>query len=335
MLVEGRSMLANHTVPGEALQRRRLSSGIQDCVYTVQIPCGGTGSYVSLGPGAYGEGPLWHEKGRKMTKDAKTTGDPSTETGAHAEERAPRWRLLRGTLLVLSVLIISLFCYSVIVQSIKQRKNWELSKIASFQKNMKQIGLAAKMYAMENERLYYPPAVHIDGMWVPDLKTIYPEFITDPTIFVNLFRHPDDATALKEALEAQPPDWDRAHRIVARHFFYTGYGVQDLSHVAVFHATERSDNRDENLVHNETVVYRIREGIERFYIPDWPSGPARAARLDSRLPLLIEQAFEADKPLPVGVSVLYMDNKVRRIELSEDPDTMAMLAALVLAQPPS
>jgi len=43
----------------------------------------------------------------------------------------------------------------------------------------------------------------------------------------------------------------------------------------------------------------------------------------------------ANEPLPVGVSVLYMDNKVRRIELSEDPDTMAMLAALVLAPPPS
>jgi prepilin-type N-terminal cleavage/methylation domain-containing protein/prepilin-type processing-associated H-X9-DG protein len=65
----------------------------------------------------------------------------------------------------------------------------EAARRASCQNNLKQFGIIFKMYASESKGEKYPSMIHqgVDlpgGLTMPSSTQIYPEYLTDPTLFV-------------------------------------------------------------------------------------------------------------------------------------------------------
>ena len=204
----------------------------------------------------------------------------------------------------------------------------EAAMRASTENNMKQLGLVFKMYAGEAHREAWPPAVPVDGIWVPDLRTLYPEFLTDPGILIARGRAGGaDRLELTEALEQEPPDWDAAHRIVARHLVYTGYTLPGPEAIEAFTMAAVPPGGEDYLDEDGHSFMRLREGIERFFITDI-NNPAASATAQSDLPVAV---YRADHP--GRLRVLYMDGHVAEVTRPGDPALFQALERLLHPAP--
>ena len=214
------------------------------------------------------------------------------------------WLAAAAVLIVLGIIILPMFAPA-----------REAARRASTQNNMKQLGLVFKMYANEDPGERFPPLAPIDGAWVPDLRVLFPEYLTDPSVLITVTdeHSAEDLEKLNEALQAQPTDWETAHRIVARHFVYTGYALATPEDIRRF--SEAQSNRpkralDEDLPTKDGEIYRLREGIERFFIINI-NNAAQATREQSKIPILIENMFTGGpKHALSGVNILYLDGHV-------------------------
>jgi len=117
----------------------------------------------------------------------------------------------------------------------------------------------------------YPPLAPIDDLWVFDLTTMYPEYLSDLRILVS-YKDPDreelvvELQAMKESGEI---DWDRVHRIAAKRYVYFPWAVTNTTDFsALVEAREgMSDTEyDSDLELGDERFYRLREGIERFLV---------------------------------------------------------------------
>lgn len=188
---------------------------------------------------------------------------------------------------------------------------------ASIQDNMKQIGLALKMYASESKGGMYPPRAPYDGVWMMDLRYLYPEFISDLSLFVNP-RNPD-ADAIAKAMAAlvaqEPVDWEAVTRLAAQSYVYPGWLIRDAEDLPVFlrgvRQLAKADYGDDIRV-GDTSFPRHREGIERFLITDI-NNPASSVAAQSRVPILFERVESDDGR--GGMNVLYMDGLVEFVPL--------------------
>lgn len=227
-----------------------------------------------------------------------------------------RWTVVMAT--VCMVVIVA----AVLLPSFGRAR--QSAEIASVVGNLKQLGLVFRMYAGQSKGAKYPPPAPYDGVHVFDLRAIYPEFLNDPDVLVN----PDSDNyqelrgALDEALAKKTPDWERADRIVAQSYVYTGYPLKDESELEVFQEARDRRNADE-LRADGKVLYQLREGIERFYITDI-NNPAASALMQSDIPILVENPASRDD----GVYVLYMDGHVEFVPKGEKfPATKAFQKA--------
>lgn len=86
------------------------------------------------------------------------------------------------------------------------------------------------MYANEEESLFYPPLTRYDGMWVPELERVYPEYLSD--LYITLSRdHPkfsEQNDRLSKLME-EPEDWEALTELMAENFIYTSWLMRDVS----------------------------------------------------------------------------------------------------------
>lgn len=155
---------------------------------------------------------------------------------------------------------------------------------------MLQIGLIFKMFANESKGGIYPALANIYGAFYPDPKPLYPEYITDAATLAALTGMQDvklcyfgyametdeAASAFLDAYEAYGPE---------------GLQGQDLP----------LDEGDAEEVGMQK-IFRLREGIERFYITDI-NDPAGSPKAQSTLPI----AWELPAGKEMGAWVLYLD----------------------------
>ncbi len=185
----------------------------------------------------------------------------------------------------------------------------EASRRASDQNNLKQLGIVFKMYASETPDERYPPMAPYPDVWMFDLRTVYPEYMTDLSVLVN----PDlpDADQLVEQLNdllsQEPRDWEAITRIAARSYTYTAWGILDASELTALVDARRAavpSQLDANIDVDGKSFYRLRKGVERFFITDI-NGPASTEYMQAELPVVFDTTTDNR-----GGNVLYLDGHV-------------------------
>ena len=194
---------------------------------------------------------------------------------------------------------------------------------ASCANNLKQLGLICKMFANENKGQVLPELSPQSGrlMWVPE--SVFPEYLTDCRIMVcpNTSR----AQALLEQKVIDPKSL-----VDDQSYIYLGYAVTNdeefKAFIDAYLSRVASGGRfDDDLVSpSGATVYRLREGVERFFTTD-SKNPAACARAQATIPVLIERPGNH----PGMGNVLYLDGHVERRKCpGEFPYTPAVVDGL-------
>lgn len=218
---------------------------------------------------------------------------------------------------------VLLICLGLLV-SVSNRTR-ESKKYVNTSNYLKQMGLVLKMYANESKGEMYPPLAPYEDLWMFDVSTLYPEYISDLTILVSPFLpdHDELVDEMRLLEQSEEKDWRRITEIAARGFSYTGWifeKEEDLIDLVSQRQQLASAQYNADLETPEgATIPRLREGIERFLITDI-NNPAGSATPQSRIPILFE-SLEAlqNKTSRTGAHTLYMDGHVEFHALNENP----------------
>ncbi|MFO7974081.1 MAG: prepilin-type N-terminal cleavage/methylation domain-containing protein [Candidatus Hydrogenedentota bacterium] len=174
---------------------------------------------------------------------------------------------------------------------------------------------------------------------MPDAPSIYPEYMTD--IGIIICPSDDDQVAWKTRSELSigDPDchtsfyrecpWGRVPRFPGISYAYLGWAMDDQNftlqtainlvtvHLAGTTVEEvvnahNSDFEGVDVNGNPVTIFRLREGIERFFITDI-NNPAASTRAQSEIALMYDRVAsdpEAFNHIPGGGNILYMDGHV-------------------------
>ncbi len=227
------------------------------------------------------------------------------------EERIATWgfRFMQVTVPVFIVAIIAIILLPTISRSL------EAARQAAGAENLETIGKALLEYSTQSEGNRLPPMVtDVPGAWVPDLRQLYPRFIKDPSLLVRpSLNDPDLVKAMKNALEASPPDFATAHLLMARSYVYTGYVLLDEAALAAFKAALESPeppNIESDIDTADKMLRRLKKDVEYFFIAN-RSDPLAAANTRAAIPIMFERVtasvFGRD---PDSANVLYLDGHV-------------------------
>jgi hypothetical protein len=208
------------------------------------------------------------------------------------------------------------------------------------QGTLNHLGVILKMYAQDDDKERFPPRAQ--GMWTPDLHCLYPKLMNKPSLVFSPRLHGDERAELLEKVgersRENPPDLAALQSLMAEDFIYTGYALMDAVAIRAFTAALReapAPDLHEDIKTGDTIFYRLRAGIERFFITMAEAeDPTRPNYMPSRLPVMVENAFTRDMCNgPRGAYVLYMDGRVDYVTVEEEPEFFAALEALVRGRP--
>ncbi|MBX3179526.1 MAG: hypothetical protein KF886_19390 [Candidatus Hydrogenedentes bacterium] len=246
------------------------------------------------------------------------------------EERIATWgfRFMQVTVPIFILAIIAVILVPTISRSI------QAARVAAARENLEAIGQALIEYSQSAPGQAFPPmAADVPGAWVPDLRLLFPHYIQDPALLVRpSLNDPALVKAMRDALSKSPPDFDTAHRLLARSYVYTGYVLLDESALAAFKSLVEGAPPPEltgDLETADRVLRRLKRDIEYFFVTD-RSDPQAASRTRARIPIMFEttgaRVFGSD---PESANVLYLDGHVESLPFgSQFPVTVGVRALL-------
>jgi len=188
--------------------------------------------------------------------------------------------------------------------------------------NLKQLGLVCKMYANEwNGK--FPPIDDRRGNLAMEGNAIFPEYLTD----LNVLICPGNED------HGPVPRPGTRDDVTDESYFYLGWALmteqEGLALLEVYDSLDPAQ-RDEDLRVAEgkgnaggNTIYRLREGIERFFITDI-NNPAASAVAQSQIPVMWDRPTNHQDP--PGGNVLYMDGHV---EFLKYPSKFPMTPAFI------
>lgn len=268
-----------------------------------------------------------------VTPPAKLVDDTEAHlrAGHEAQEvRIATWgfRFMQVTVPIFIVAIIGIILLPTVSRSL------EAARLAAAAENMKLIGEALLAYSAQSEGNRLPPMVSDQpGVWVPDLRVLYPRFIKDPALLVRpSLNDPALLSAMQAALNTSPPDYAKAHALMARSYVYTGYVLLDTSALSVFKSTLESVEKpdlESDIDTADRMLRRLKRDVEYFFVEN-RSDPLAAANTRAAIPIMFETVestvFGSD---PDGANILYLDGHVDYVRFgSQFPVTADVQAVL-------
>ncbi|HPO15956.1 MAG TPA: hypothetical protein PLI09_21135 [Candidatus Hydrogenedentes bacterium] len=199
---------------------------------------------------------------------------------------------------------------------------------SSCQNNLKEMGLVFKMYTDVHKDNMFPPLMYVDGSWTPDLRYIYPEYLSDPNVLFCLSNPNDDKGRFWEIVEKKPLDWGALHQTIAKQYLYMGWAIHDRADLdALYKAPQLISGQD--FVIDGHTVYWLREGVERFLVTDI-NDPAEAAQVQSSISVMFDNPA-AHAHVPHGINVLFLDGHVTFIRLKDEVNTLREALETILS----
>lgn len=254
---------------------------------------------------------------RRLPAIAPVTGlvdgaEAHLRAGQEAQEvRIATWgfRFMQVTVPVFILAIIAIILLPTISRSL------EAARLAAASENLQEIGKALLAFSEQSPGNRLPPMVtDLPGVWVPDLRLLYPRYIKDPALLVRpSLNDPALLKAMQNALSQSPPDFAQAHALMARSYVYTGYVLLDEAALAAFKtATNGADAPDveSDIDTADKMLRRLKKDVEYFFVVD-RGNPMAATSIRASIPIMFEtfnsKAFGRD---PDGANVLYLDGHV-------------------------
>lgn len=246
------------------------------------------------------------------------------------EERIATWgfRFMQLTVPLFIIAIISMILLPTISRSM------EAARQAAGAENLSEIGAALQACSEQSPGNLFPAlARDAGGAWVPDLRLLYPRYIKDPALLVRpSLNDPTLPAEMTAALTQSPPDFDRAHQLLARSYVYTGYVLLDESALAAFQsalaATEAPD-LEADLETADKLLRRLKKDVEYFFVTT-RNDPQAAAATRATIPIMFEtlqsSVFGRN---PDGANVLYLDGHVEYVRFGERFPVTADVAELL------
>jgi prepilin-type processing-associated H-X9-DG protein len=193
---------------------------------------------------------------------------------------------------------------------------------ANSQNNLKQLGLICKMFANESRGMVFPPISAQPGRIMFDAPSVYPEYLTDPSILFLPGTAP--------ALSGQPEEMLKT--VDDQAYFYISHAISNeeegLAWIAAYKkAAESGASLSDDFVAGSGTIYRLQEGIGRAFIRAEDGPPALAvAKADARIPVMMERpgAWEDG-----SINVLFFDGHVESVPPGSFPNTPAFVEALL------
>ncbi len=215
--------------------------------------------------------------------------------------KVSRWRviLIFGLLAIVTIVLLLTLAWI------------EYVPCPSSQDNLEKLGLVFRMYPNEPPYHEYPPLAPYNDLWVPDLRVLYPKFLKDPSILIDP-RNRGDLSLLLDALKESPPDWEAAHRIVARSYNYLGFAIRGEEAFAKLltqpnELVRAAHQRD--IAADGMTLHRLHLAVARFFVTDI-NDPAADAKVSPTIPVAFENVALARQEGRKGCNVLFFDGNV-------------------------
>ncbi|HNT88394.1 MAG TPA: hypothetical protein PKL84_11065, partial [Candidatus Hydrogenedentes bacterium] len=195
---------------------------------------------------------------------------------------------------------------------------------SSSQNNLKQWGIVFKMFANESKGQRFPALSPVPGNLMARGSLIYPEYVFDLAILSN----PGAGEA--PVIEISSPE-DADRLIDDQGYVYLSHAVtneeEGLAWIAAyFQAVEDGTGFDRDFeTPDGKTIYRLREGIDRFFITDI-NDPRSAAKVQATMPVMWERPGVWDVD---GINVLYFDGHVEFVRKGTFPYTETFMEALL------